>query len=83
VTQDKLRPHQDQPGEIDPTGVPGPRSGREGFILAAALLVAVLGLVVTLGWVVFHQIVPDVPPPTDDVPTHGPLPGEEGGGSDG
>ena len=46
----------DLPEGIDRTGVPGARSGREGFVLAAALLVAVLALVVTLGWVVYHQI---------------------------
>ncbi len=45
-----------RPDGVDPRGVPGDRSGREGLILAAALLAAVLGLVVTLGWVVFHRI---------------------------
>jgi hypothetical protein len=82
VTHDGLRPSQERPGDIDPRGIPGERSGREGFILAAALLVAVLGLIFTLGWVIFHQIVPNTPAPTDDqIPTQGPLPGEGEGGS--
>jgi hypothetical protein len=44
------------PDGIDPTGVPTSRSAREAFIVTAALLVAVLALVFTLGWVVYNQI---------------------------
>jgi hypothetical protein len=71
------------PEQIDPTGVPGERSGREGLLLAAALLVGVLALVFTLGWVVFHQIVGDESPPPEQAPTQAPLTGGEGGSVDG
>ena len=64
--------------------MPGERAGREGFIIAIALLAAVLALTFTLGWVVFHQIVDEAPPPADDVPSQGPLTGgDESGGGDG
>ena len=69
------------PELIDATGVPGDRSGREGFLLAAALLMAVLALVFTLGWVVFHQIVGDQEPTRDQAPTQAPLTGDGEGGS--
>ena len=73
-------PELGRPGDIDPTGVPGERSDREGLILAAGLLVAVLALVFTLGWVVFNQIVVDQDPPPQQTPTEGPLTGGEGDG---
>ncbi|MGI8577187.1 MAG: hypothetical protein ACR2KG_04555 [Nocardioidaceae bacterium] len=44
------------PYGIDPTGVPGARSGLEAFILTLAVVVALLGLIVTLGWVVFYHL---------------------------
>jgi hypothetical protein len=54
------------------------------LILTAGLLVAVLALVFTLGWVVFNQIVGDQDPPPQQAPTEGPLTGGEGeGGSAG
>lgn len=76
-----LSTSSDPPAEVEPTGVPGERAGREGLILTAALLVAVLALVFTLGWIVYHQVVPGSPPRTEPVPTQ-PAPGG-GGGTDG
>lgn len=44
------------PEGIDPLGVPRPGSGRDALVLLLAVTVAVLGLIVTLGWVVFHHL---------------------------
>lgn len=41
---------------IDKTGVPGPDSGRETFILLVAGLVAILALIVTVGWIVVYHL---------------------------
>ncbi len=46
------------PDSIDPVGVPREDSGRNAFILAAAVTVALLALIFTLGWIVFHQLTP-------------------------
>lgn len=47
---------RDLPDGIDPVGVPTESEGREVFVLLLALSVALLGLVFTLGWVVFHHL---------------------------
>ncbi|MEJ7665428.1 MAG: hypothetical protein WKG07_40845 [Hymenobacter sp.] len=46
----------DLPDGIDPTGVPTEGGGRQAFILLLALVVALLGLTFTLGWVVYHHL---------------------------
>lgn len=44
------------PEGVDPLGVPRPDTGRNAFIVAAAVVVATLALIFTLGWIVFHQL---------------------------
>jgi hypothetical protein len=46
----------DLPDDIDPVGVPGERSGPETFVLLLGLLVALLALIATMGWIVYHHI---------------------------
>ncbi|MBA2697216.1 MAG: hypothetical protein H0U61_00380 [Nocardioidaceae bacterium] len=48
--------HADVPDGVDPLGVPRPDTGRNAFIIAAAVVVATLALIFTLGWIVFHQL---------------------------
>ncbi len=45
------------PDGIDPLGVPRPGGGHQAFVLLLAVVVALLGLIFTLGWVVFHHLV--------------------------
>lgn len=47
----------DLPDGIDPLGVPRERGGHEAFVLVAAVTVALLALIFTLGWIVFHHLV--------------------------
>ncbi len=44
------------PDGIDPLGVPRERSGHEAFLVVLALVVALLALTFTLGWIVFHRL---------------------------
>ena len=46
----------DLPDGVDPFGVPSERGGRQAFILLLAVVIALLGLTFTLGWVVFHHL---------------------------
>jgi hypothetical protein len=46
----------DLPEGIDPLGVPREGGGRQAFVLLLAVVVALLGLVFTLGWVVYHHL---------------------------
>ena len=46
----------DLPDGVDPFGVPSEREGRQVFILLLAVVIALLGLAFTLGWVVFHHL---------------------------
>lgn len=46
----------DRPDGIDPLGVPSGRGGQQAFVLLLAIVVALLGLTFTLGWVVFHHL---------------------------
>ncbi len=50
--------HDVPPDGVDPLGVPRGDTGRNAFILTSAVTVALLALIFTLGWVVFHQLVP-------------------------
>ena len=65
------------PDGIRPLGVPTARSGHQAFVLAAAAVVALLALIFTLGWVVFHQLTPAtrdqqrITPPSQGAPTQG------------
>lgn len=52
-------PYDDLPDGVDPLGVPRRDTGRNAFIVTAAVLVATLALIFTLGWVVFHQLTAD------------------------
>lgn len=62
------------PDGVQPLGVPTERSGHNAFILSAAAVVALLALIFTLAWVVFHQLTPandqqsPIPPPTQGQP---------------
>ncbi len=44
------------PDGVHPLGVPTARSGHHAFVLTAAVAVALLALIFTLSWVVFHQL---------------------------
>jgi hypothetical protein len=46
----------DLPDGIDPFGVPREGHARRVFILLLAVVIALLGLTFTLGWVVFHHL---------------------------
>jgi uncharacterized membrane protein len=46
----------DLPDGVDPFGVPREGGGHQAFVLLLAVTVALLGLVFTLGWVVFHHL---------------------------
>ncbi len=47
----------DLPDGIDPRGVPREGGGHEAFVVALALVVALLALCFTLGWIVYHRLV--------------------------
>lgn len=47
----------DLPEGVDPQGVPRADAGRRAFVLLLAVTVAVLALIVTLGWVVYHHLI--------------------------
>lgn len=51
------QPRPDVPEGVDPLGVPRDGDGRDAFVMAAAVVVALLGLAFTLGWIVYHQLV--------------------------
>ena len=44
------------PPDIDTTGVPTDSSGNEAFVLLMGVGLALLALLFTLGWVVFHHL---------------------------
>lgn len=44
------------PPGIDPLGVPTASEGREAFVMTLAIVVALLGLCLTLGWVVLYRL---------------------------
>jgi hypothetical protein len=46
----------DLPDDIDPLGVPTPDGGRQAFVLLVGLVIALLGLIFTLGWVVYYHL---------------------------
>jgi hypothetical protein len=46
----------DRPDGVDPLGVPREGEGRRVFVVLLAAVVALLGLIFTLGWVVFHHL---------------------------
>jgi hypothetical protein len=46
----------DVPPGIDPYGVPREGAGRDAFVMALAICIALLGLAFTLGYVVFHNL---------------------------
>ncbi len=46
----------DLPEGVDPRGVLPPRAGRNAFVLALAVTVALLGLIFTLGFIVYSQL---------------------------
>jgi len=46
----------DLPDGIDPLGVPTEAGGRQAFVVLLAVVVALLGLTFTLGWVVYHHL---------------------------
>ena len=68
------------PDGVDPVGVPTERSDHNAFVLLAAVVVALLALIFTLSWVVYHQMTPSGGDhqqrhqPTRTVPTTPALP---------
>lgn len=44
------------PEGIDPRGVLPPRAGRDALVLALAVTVALLGLIFTLGFIVYSRL---------------------------
>ena len=44
------------PSGVDPLDVPHEHSGHDAFLLVAAVLLALLGLIFTLGWIAFHRL---------------------------
>ncbi|MBA2774390.1 MAG: hypothetical protein H0U36_10165, partial [Nocardioidaceae bacterium] len=48
--------HDDLPEGVDPLGVPRRDTGRNAFIFVAAVVVATLALIFTLGYIVYHQL---------------------------
>lgn len=42
--------------DVDPTGIPRAGSGPERFVMLVGLLVALLALIVSLGWIVFNRL---------------------------
>jgi hypothetical protein len=51
-----LRDESDLPVGIAPYGVPRDGEGRQLFIVLLSVVVALLGLIFTLGWVVLHHL---------------------------
>lgn len=45
------------PDGVDPLGVPHEGGAHDTFVITAALVVALLALAFTLGWIVYHQLV--------------------------
>jgi hypothetical protein len=46
----------DVPAGIDPCGIPREGSGRDAFVMTLAICIALVGLIFTLGYVVFHNL---------------------------
>jgi hypothetical protein len=46
----------DVPPGIDPFGIPREGAGRDAFVMTLALCLALLGLIFTLGYAVFHSL---------------------------
>jgi hypothetical protein len=51
------RERDDVPEGVDPLGVPAPAAARDTFILLLAVTAALLALIFTLAWVVYHHLV--------------------------
>ncbi len=62
----------DLPDGVDPSGVPTSHSEHQGFVIAAAIVVALLALIFTLSWIVYHQLNPDSGPSGTSSATHTP-----------
>lgn len=48
--------HPGPPDDIDPLGVPREGGAHDAFVMTAAIVVALLALTFTLGWIVYHQL---------------------------
>jgi hypothetical protein len=48
--------HPDLPDGVSPLGVTTPLAEHHAFVLTAAAVVALLALIFTLSWVVYHQL---------------------------
>ena len=46
----------DLPPGVNPLGVPREGAGRDAFVMTLALVVALLGLIFTLSYVVYHRL---------------------------
>ena len=50
------RQRPDLPDGVQPLGVPDDTGVRNAFVWVTAAVVALLALIFTLGWIVFHQL---------------------------
>jgi uncharacterized membrane protein len=59
MSAEPARPERDDepPARIDLQGVPTPEGGHDAFVVTLAVVAALLALIVTLGWVVYHRLV--------------------------
>jgi hypothetical protein len=46
----------DLPAGVNPLGVPREGAGRDAFVMTLAVVVALLGLIFTLSYIVYHRI---------------------------
>jgi len=54
---DRVDPeHPDLPDGVSPLGVATPLAEHHAFVLTAAAVVALLALIFTLSWIVYHQL---------------------------
>ncbi len=53
---DESSASDDLPDGVDPLGVLRQRSGHNAFVLTGAAVVALLALIFTLSWIVYHQL---------------------------
>jgi hypothetical protein len=51
------RSQHDVPDGVDPLGVPREGGAHDTFVMTAAVVVALLALAFTLGWIVYHQLI--------------------------
>ena len=51
-----VRRRDDVPEGFDPLGVPRAQAGRDALIMVSALIAALLGLILTVAWIVYYHV---------------------------